>query len=261
MFIFWGTKEIKKKLGDVADYCPICRDFRKFKLIRHGAAGHLYGISLGNGKLIGFTKTCQTCKTLFDADPEIYASISKKDFSLPHLLSRTLPNANTLYSEQRELDKKLTAQPHAFTPDERKRLILHPFLLLSARVENFFESTHVDKPMAVAIAAGIIIWMLSAVVISQLTTFDPEETPMYLIASFLPGIFLVVWQTLGARRRYFQNQIIPLIVSNLKPLKPTPDELSSTLAELKTLRYSIGKKIKLADLIAGFSRHPGARSK
>jgi len=41
MFIVWGKKIVYRKLGFVADFCPICRGPRAFELKRVGSASHL----------------------------------------------------------------------------------------------------------------------------------------------------------------------------------------------------------------------------
>jgi len=68
-FIVWGKKRVTRNLGYVADFCPLCREPKPFLLQRIGMAGHVYYISAGEGELVGFHRTCQTCKTAFTADP------------------------------------------------------------------------------------------------------------------------------------------------------------------------------------------------
>jgi hypothetical protein len=58
LFIFWGTKAVTRRLGHAADFCPICREIRGFRIARLGKAGHLYGVALGAGELLGHQKTC-----------------------------------------------------------------------------------------------------------------------------------------------------------------------------------------------------------
>ena len=63
MFVVWGTKIKRKKVGRVADFCPMCRGLSVFELRRVGEASHVYYISFGQGTLLGYDITCETCAT------------------------------------------------------------------------------------------------------------------------------------------------------------------------------------------------------
>jgi SepF-like predicted cell division protein (DUF552 family) len=45
-----------------------------------------------------------------------------------------------------------------------------------------------------------------------------------------------------------RRQIVPVLASSLKPLRPTEKELQSVLAELKQVRNKMGAKLVLSDL-------------
>jgi hypothetical protein len=36
MFVVWGKKRVRKKIGHVADFCPMCRTAQPFALVRVG---------------------------------------------------------------------------------------------------------------------------------------------------------------------------------------------------------------------------------
>jgi hypothetical protein len=64
------------------------------------------------------------------------------------------------------------------------------------------------------------------------------------------GVLLVVWQIFRSRRRFMMRQVVPVLASAIRPLKPTESELKFVLAELTQLKHKIGTKLKLADLIS-----------
>ena len=78
MFIVWGRKLVYRKLGHVADFCPICRKPRPFALQRIGSAGHVYYVSVSQGELVGFERTCLKCHTVYNAEPTHYAKVVPK---------------------------------------------------------------------------------------------------------------------------------------------------------------------------------------
>ena len=91
MFIVWGKKTVYRKVGHVADFCPICRQARCFTLKRVGMAGHIYYLSAGQGELVGFERTCASCSTSVAAQPERYIAFAKKPASIEELKQTTFP--------------------------------------------------------------------------------------------------------------------------------------------------------------------------
>lgn len=46
--IVWGKKHVFDMVGYVADFCPICRDVRRFMMQEILLAGHVYGLTVGD---------------------------------------------------------------------------------------------------------------------------------------------------------------------------------------------------------------------
>lgn len=247
MFIFWGKKIVYRKLGYVADFCPICRSIQPFELKRVGSAAHVYYISVGEGALVGHERTCLECGTGLRADPDGYTSVAGKAGPLPVLLAETFPNLEHLLSERMLLEQKVRNDPAALTVDERRALIQQPFALLSAKVERRFESTHIDLHTGLALVAALALMVLGGAVIRARF---PIADDLILMLAVLPGLALVTWKGIGTGRRYMKREVIPVLATSLKPLQPTEDELRSVLADLKRLGHKIGRKLKLNDLMA-----------
>ena len=94
--IIWGRKITRRKLGFIADFCAICRTPKPFALERVGSAGHLYFVSFGKGKLVGFERTCTECATSFAAEEATYASTSGALVPLVELKRVTFPNLDVV---------------------------------------------------------------------------------------------------------------------------------------------------------------------
>ena len=246
MIIFWGRKTIRRKKGYVADFCPLCRTPNSFLLERVGSAGHIYGISFGEGKLVGFERTCQECGIAFAADPNTYVSFLKKPASLNELVIQTFPNLRVVLRERLALEEKIRQSPKTLAREERDALIRSPFLLLSAKVEKRFSAVHIDKGVGLSMIAALALVLVG---LEGLKPIAPPDSQAELITIFFAtGLSIVVWQIVMSGKRFMRRQIVPLLAKSLRPLQPSEPELAAALSELKKSKYKIGKKLKLEDL-------------
>lgn len=254
MFIIWGRKLVYRKLGHVADFCPICRVPRPFALKRVGSAGHVYYISTGEGELVGYERTCQDCGTSLQTEPTAYASIAKNTAPLAELTRQTFPNLDQVLGERLALEEKVRHAPSSLSREERHALIRSPFLILSPKVEKRFASTHIDKEIGFALI-GAVALLIVGPALGRVVAPDSEGA--VLLTSLSMGFLMVLWQGIGAGKRFMRRQITPVLAKCLFPLRPSDEELKSVLAELKQLRHKMGSKLKLADLRAQLSKPAG----
>jgi len=257
MFIIWGTKVVRKRIGFVADFCPICRSPQAFKLSRVGAAGHIYYVSFGNGKLIGHEIQCLACGTALKTDPGKYASHPKKECAINELLELTFPNLGETYKAELALEEKVKADPLSLAPEERREQLFTPFILVSPKVEKRFASTHIDKETCMTLLGTIILAIIAPKYMERLFGIDTGAAVLSILGA---GLVLFIFQLAISGRRYVRKQIIPVIAKSLSPIRPSREELVATLAELKRIGHKVGKKIKLSDLWAEVGspvRNPG----
>lgn len=248
MFIVWGKKLVHRKQGYVADFCPFCREFRAFELKRLGSASHVYYLTLGEGDLLGFECTCQECGTVLKTDPGRYATVAKRALPIDELLTQTFPNGEDLLRERMDLERRARQDPRSVSPEDRRALIRSPFILLSPKVERRFASAKLDMGIGLALI-GAIALLVSGPSIAQVVAPGADVGNVVLLST-VTGIALIAWQGVESSKRFMRREILPLLASNLKPLRPTESELSSVIAEMKQLGHKIGKKIKQADLEA-----------
>jgi hypothetical protein len=254
MFIVWGKKVVYRKLGHVADFCPICREVRAFEVRRVGVAGHVYYISFGDGELAGHDRTCRSCGIILKADLGSYASLSPTDAGpLEALIGQTFPNLREAAGDRLAIEEQVQQSPDSFSPDERRALLREPFLLLSPKVDQRFAAVHIDKEIGLALAAVLGLCILGPLLAAQLRSGAGFDA--FLIALAL-GAVLVVWMGVGAGRRYLARQVIPALATALRPLRPQEQELQQVLGELKSHKLKIGRKLRLADLQAQLKAPP-----
>lgn len=247
MFIVWGKKLVYRKLGHVADFCPICRKPRAFVLRRLGSAGHLYYITVSQGELVGYDRTCVQCGTSFNAEPTQYAAVAPQLAPLPELARKTFPDLEQAWKERLDLERQLRQDPRALNVDDRKALIRSPFLLLSPKVEKRFASTHFDKEVGISALVALGLMIAGPALVRKVA---PDSAEPALLVFMALGVLLVIVQMALAGGRFMRREVVPVLAKCLRPLQPTPGELQTVMAELKTLRHKMASKLQLAELIA-----------
>jgi hypothetical protein len=255
MFIVWGKKLVRREAGFVADFCPICRCKQAFKLTRVGVAGHVYYVSVGEGTLVGFERTCLACATSYQTDAGVYKSVAEQQLPLPELVARTYPDMDRVLADRLALEEKVLRTPKLLTSDERHALIRNPFLLLSPKVEEYFSSTRFDKETTLAGVAMLILVMLTSAVSDSIA---PGSAGPAILVALGAGVSLVVWQLLQSGPRFMRRQVIPNLARALRPLAPSDNEMKAALVELKSLGHKVGTKLNLADLREQLSHRGGA---
>lgn len=246
MFIFWGRKIVRRKLGYVADFCGICRAASEFELQRIGSVGHVYYLSFGEGALVGYERKCTGCGTSSAADANRYARISPATLALEQLKRSTFPGLDEAIQERMALEERIRTSPHMLTRAEREALIRNPFLLLSPKVEKRFSSTHIDLGVGLALLGAIAVLCAAPVMASAVG--QDAEGKIFLVAIAI-GTALVIWQSLESGPRYMRKEILPVLAKSLKPLQPSEAEIGQALEELKKAGHKIGKKLKPAHVV------------
>lgn len=138
MFI-WGKKIVRRHLGYVADFCPICACAQPFALSRVGSAGHVYFITAGDGELVGYERSCMRCTVALRADPTQYAAMAPQPAAISALIQQTFPGFAEAYRDRLALEASIRQNPAALSTQDRQQLLISPFVLLSARVSEHFE--------------------------------------------------------------------------------------------------------------------------
>lgn len=251
MFIFWGTKTVIRKLGYVADFCPICREIQKFQLSRVGLASHVYGASFGEGKLVGHQKKCLHCGTELQTDPSIYKDVQKKltGAGSTDLTANTFPNIRQHYSERLSLEEQLVKRPAGIDASTRAALIKEPFHLLAPVVEKRFGATHIDRYVGVALLLTIVGAFLVSKIFDAFFPQAVEHQANAVLITFGIGIVATGVQGYKSAGRYLRKEIYPKLAHSLRPLKPNQTELEAAFAELKRMGFKLPKKARLKDIL------------
>lgn len=250
MFIIWGRKITRKRIGYVVDFCSICRSLQTFELQAVHSSGHVYYISLGGGALVGYERKCVDCGAAYKAETTTYASLEKRRLSFDELKRLTLPTVSAATQARLDLEGRIRSGRSQLTPQQRYTLVREPFLILSPKVERRFANTHIDAPTGLAMIGAVALTFAGGWVGEHVF---PDSAGMVLLIAAGIGAALVVWQFVESGSRFMRREIIPALAKALDPLQPTLDEIERVLAELQQAKQKIGRKLKASRLLESLS--------
>jgi hypothetical protein len=244
MFIVWGQKAVTKKLGRVAQWCPLCQEARACTLREHRTVGHLYYIPLGRGTVQGHTVRCDTCREATPTDLGAYTAMSNdRRASLEQLVDATNP---TLPDEiAQRLDAWDRALSGELSEDERLAMIAQPFLDIASSVEARASQLHIDARTGLAVFSLFITVPAACIAASVLIKND--RTLLIAIITLLlllssPVIYLAATDV----RRFAKRRYRSHLHHRLAQLVPTLDELTEVIFRLRHAGLRVGRIFKPA---------------
>lgn len=246
--IVWGRKRKDKTLGYAAEFCPFCREIKPVKVIEERMIGHIYGIGLGSGDLLGYRGICDSCKARIAVSPYNYSSYEKQiDPSIDRLISNTNPGIHNLMAERLEAER-IVQSFGTLDQETRSTLIDEPFNALVDEFEKRGAQTQMDWKCGISLAAIIVLPIIIAIVANDVLgiredRFDSLVLPIMGYSALL-SLIMAVYFIFTTNSRYNREFIYPLLGRSLKPLDPTLEELSNTLDALRQDGFYIGKKLK-----------------
>lgn len=274
MFFFFisGRRLTTKKMGLVAEFCPVCRRITSFAIDRIGVASTIFLIHFGSGRQIGHLGTCQECGCSREMDILHYPVLEKRPaVTIEALAKTTSPAIAETYKERLELEKQICMNPRKIAPGTRRELLLEPFKYLSADTEKHCHALlNADQHSNLAFLCTLLwpfVFFLSIAGINSLFKIDIARHPSYdkilgpaLGLLLLAGIILTLVLMFLSSGRYINKVIMPSLIRALTPLRPSLEELQEALATFKNAGLIIGRKIsarKLHAAIEDKTNNPG----
>lgn len=246
MIFIWGKKIVRRKVGFVADFCPMCRDPRTFRLDEVRRVSHFYYISLGGGDLLGYERICAGCTIALQGEPGHYASTSKKAAGVDVLMQSTYPNLRDVYAERLRIEETVRYSPGELPMDVREALIRQPFVLLSSVVEAKLRQTSFD-----VVSGSVVVGSLAAFfgALAVAPSIAPDYVPQVIMAVGLAGVAAIIWAFATGGKRYVRRAILPRVAKTLRPLKPSDVEISAVLSDMRRARRKLALKLQSKDVL------------
>jgi hypothetical protein len=229
-FITWGTKTKLRKVGYVADFCPICRRVTPFLLLKITSVKHIQDISFGQGETVGYTARCRCCPLPILTDIDRYQSTNPQlPPDIDTLIVNTFPTVNEHHRDRLALEREINIDPTGLPPQTRSVLIDEPFSLLSPHrpAQRLVNETESD-------------WFWPMVVMGIICAAISQGNKAIGIS--LMAVVCLIYFT--ARKNSHQQVIRAMLANALAPLKPTPEEISTAATRWKMTSPEIQKLIK-----------------
>lgn len=182
-----------------------------------------------------------------DADPSQYRSIAQeRGIDLVDLAEMTHPNIDLKYSERFDLEDRISQG--TLTAEERIAMLFEPFLILEPRVQKRCHDVNID--VQTGLLGAITIALIVTFVIAAFATTTGAGSIYSRLAWITAGVgfITVIFSMITDSRRFIRRKVFPTLATALHPLKPTSDELDSTIQRLQEARTKIGKKIRPQEL-------------
>ncbi len=237
MFIVWGTYVRRRRVGQVAEYCAVCRAIKAAKLVELRQIGHLYYIPLGRAKPIGHSLTCAECSSELAVDLDRYAAISTEPGgSLDDLMAETNPGLLDEVEQRIELAELVEAG--IATPEQRITYIYEMLWAVAAPLQKRYGNTHVDRYTFGAILSLAILPGMAWLLFSR-----SDYCAFIVVGSFLLALILTFTVAATELGRFLKRHCRVSVINDLMTMGPTIDELQSALAVFKAQEMALGSAL------------------
>lgn len=243
--IWWGKRLDKSDLGYTSDYCPFCRTLVPCQVFRLTLVPHVYEIQTGPATLMGHSVRCQQCslERAYRGESQLRTAPKVGEISKELEALAAQRCAKDLDLEQKRLQGTISA-------GERVFLIREPFDLLAHKAENAavsLGSVNPKKMLYLLIGLPMIAIGLTFGFGIPHPNYSKEPHPLFFgipiaaVGAFL--LFRSIYLFIVSARDQVREEVLPLIVRGLTPLRPTVAELTEIIGEWKSKGHPIGRHL------------------
>jgi len=239
------TKVESQSLGAVDDFCPVCREVRRFENTNYYSMKRnrlLLLIPLSSEKVSSdyAVCACPDCGSRWESEG-----------------ARGLGNRR---GHRLQLEEKVKAR--TTSPEERSDLLLEPFLKMASmsRVHQFLGNRDPASRWGCYGTLGFLLVVPTlAVFLAPVNAGDSFIAAIATITglSFAGGTIATLVAFATWRRRYVRRELESRIARSLKPLGPSKHELTAAVEEFRRIDPKLGRHFdgpRLHDRIRGVVR-------
>lgn len=246
MIFIWGRKPVYSHAGYVADYCPVCRAARAFSVQRIGMAWHLYYITVSQGELAGYQRTCCDCGLVLPVEVGHYRTLSAERLPLVQLEQATNPHLSIRHADALGAAARLREAPLLLDEAERRRQIDAALRLQADALDAYEATTRLDREVWWSIGGA---FAFCTVVLLALRQQAPENLDKGFIIAFFLGLGAVAWQLSQMGERFLRRELLPRLARSLAPLKPRQGELDEALERLSSQGRKLAQRVDSARIL------------
>lgn len=173
------------------------------------------------------------------------------------LIKQTFPTIRERRAKRLELEERVRSG--GIAPAEREALLMESFQMLSDRIEATFQGSIQIRGRGAWGCLGTFLLCIVVFLVGTAYIINPGSRDLLTgtvgIIAVLGGLYSFV-QLVLEPGRMFWREIFPHLVTALRPLKPTQEELASILDRFKRSGFKIGKKVKAERLWNAIQAEP-----
>lgn len=261
MFVIFGEREARKRLGYVAEYCPLCRDIHIATITEIRKVTHLYYIPLGKGKVHLVERRCESCDDVAAVERERYIGFEQRGgATVAELIERTNPAVEQEMIELLEIEERVAAGEA--TADERFTLLCQPFLAIEPSMQKRTASVHFDAKswfwLFMTFAAPWSLILLGMKLRGSLA----GEVYLWsgILFALVSGV-VFLWMLATDAKRFVQRRHGKFLVESLVYLRPSTAEIHQIRLALQHQKTVVIRKLStgwLYDQLIAAGMEPAA---
>ncbi len=235
--IIHGTRIRRRSRGLIAEFCPICREIRLFRVTDLSRYRHVYWIPVTPGTPVSRELQCEGCGTaLMERIDDQTSPIPRTSANVIHVLAQTRPHRIESVRERLALEQRLVEG--SATPAERIHLLIEPLILLSPVTDIRGRQSASESLTSIV----ILIWIVSIFGIAitwsggqgpaSMTSHSGSQVFWIRVASMASCVVFGLWsieRVLRHKRRFSMRFAIEPVVTAYAAILPTREEIDCAL--------------------------------
>ncbi len=229
-------KKTFRRIGRVADYCPMCREVRPFAVDETSEYTRFLRIPLGHTRRTSLKGTCDVCGLVMPLESETYAALSEDmGDDLYALVRETFPNLSDVRADRLARARRARENPATVTAEDRDALIGEPLRAAAMMIHDIRgrDSVTDQKSKDGCLLTGFFFLVLMGVGLFV----ENEAWSERLMLFFLIVMLWVGWRALMYRfrrtARAIRKQIYPMLGCSLRDLSPSLPEVEKALEQMR----------------------------
>ena len=250
MQIPFGLINSHRTIGRVADFCPFCRGFRPFRLVEVVSGRFLYSIPLGPGIIVGHSRVCESCKLLSPALTENYRGVSSDPSAdLETLIAQTNPEIHRTWASRMLLEERI--QSRKLSAGERAGLLREPFEMATVVLARRNIEGKLDWPTRLGCFGTILLPVACLAILPAVWKTSGDSIEMVAIVAGGACLAFTVLAIVTDARRHSRKAVLPTLITALRPLDPSDQEIDQILESLRQQRSPLPDVVSTRDIVNG----------
>lgn len=249
MLIYWSGSRIKRQaFGHIAEYCPICHRYRKFRVLELRKTDHVYSITVGSGDTVGHLAECSDCGFSVPADIRRYRSLrGAANRNVEELVRQTNPGAEAKLAESEALAEQIRAG--TVSAEIKAQLLSKAIDAADALVRQHL-STLQGSGIDIVTFFCALTTFIGSLGLMIASDFAGWGRPAKLAAGavFAVGSALSLFLFLTARGRLVRRAVLPGVARAIANLNPGQKELEVEFARAAKFGNALVAHVSPSDL-------------